>query len=271
MVKFKKYEEWVKSKGAIIEKCKLKWKHSLQNNLVATQDIKKGETVVGIPYAQWMPLEALMADSPICLKLNEKGELTKKLSHPWRNSFFACWFIEQQKLGEKSKCREYVSFLPNNQHIFPENYTEKEMEMLKGCEHIAKKLELKNKVIQHDYDLLLAANPAIKDTVSLEEFKQGRTWAASRAYDLAFTDGQTRQVLVPFLEFSPINHGSELNVKCMQVDNHMKLMACKDIKKGDVIVQQQAKASNTDVLMNTGFCAENNGDRNNVVVDISLD
>jgi hypothetical protein len=76
---------------------------------------------------------------------------------------------------------------------------------------------------------------------------------------------------VPFLEFSPINHGSELNVKCMQVDNHMKLMACKDIKKGEVIVQQQARASNTDVLLNSGFCAENNQDKNSVVVEASLD
>jgi len=48
----------------------------------------------------WMPLEMVLADSPLGKQLNEFGELSKHLSVPWRNCFFAVFFIEQLKLGD---------------------------------------------------------------------------------------------------------------------------------------------------------------------------
>jgi len=41
-----------------------------------------------------MPLELIMAFSPIASKLNNYGELTEHLTEPWRNSFFAVFFAE---------------------------------------------------------------------------------------------------------------------------------------------------------------------------------
>jgi len=43
-------------------------------------------------------------------------------------------------------------------------------------------------------------------------------------------------VLIPFLEFAAINYASDVNVKCMQVDSQMKLVAVRDIKREHVIV-----------------------------------
>lgn len=88
--------------------------------------------------------------------------------------------------------------------------------------------------------------------------------ASTRAYDLAFTDGEVRQVLVPFLEFGAINYGKDNNVRCMQIDSQMKFRAIKDIRKGDVIVQGSANSPNADTLVNTGFTNEEN--KNEVVL-----
>lgn len=77
--------------------------------------------------------------------------------------------------------------------------------------------------------------------------------ANTRAYDLAFTDGEVRQVLVPFLEFGAINFGGSANVQCLQIDSHMKFKALRDIEKGEIIVQGGTTGSNVDTLINTGF------------------
>ena len=197
-----------------------------------------------------------MPDSPLCLALNEKGELVNQLRHPWRNSFFAVFFIEQLKMGDKSKYKDYVQNLPSDLSHFPSNFSQKEIdENLKGSTAIQNKIKAKNQADERDFEILCAAHPALKDAMTLEEFKKGKIWASTRAYDLAFTDGQIRQVLIPFIEFSPINYGSEQNVRAMQLDGQLKLRTCKDIKKGDIIVQQQARAGNTDVFLNSGFCA----------------
>jgi len=272
VVKAKKYEEWIRSKGAHIEKCKLKWKNPTHPYLVATADIAKGQDIVEIPYAEWMPLESILPDSPLCLALNEKGELVNQLRHPWRNSFFAVFFIEQLKMGDKSKYKDYVQNLPSDLSHFPSNFSQKEIdENLKGSTAIQNKIKAKNQADERDFEILCAAHPALKDAMTLDEFKKGKIWASTRAYDLAFTDGQIRQVLIPFIEFSPINYGSEQNVRAMQLDGQLKLRTCKDIKKGDIIVQQQARAGNTDVFLNSGFCASGISHLETAMVECELD
>lgn len=133
VIKAKKYGEWIRSKGAHIEKTKLRWKNPTHPYLVASQDIPKGEDIVQIPYSEWMPLETVLPDSPLCLAMNEKGELVQQLRHPWRNSFFAVFFIEQLKMGENSKYKDYIQNLPSDLSHYPSNFSQKEIdENLKG-------------------------------------------------------------------------------------------------------------------------------------------
>jgi hypothetical protein len=98
------------------------------------------------------------------------------------------------------------------------------------------KTTLKKAVEANDYKLLTMAYPDLDKEISFEEFKKGKILASLRAYDLAFTDGAVRQVLVPFLEFGAINFAGLANVKCLQIDSHMKLRAQRDILRGEVIV-----------------------------------
>ena len=85
--------------------------------------------------------------------------------------------------------------------------SDKELEMLKGCT-INLKIEKEKESNKKDYELLCASNPDLSKSVSLEEFTKGLILSSQRAYDLAYTDGSIRQVLIPYVDVSPINHGS---------------------------------------------------------------
>ena len=133
------------------------------------------------------------------------------------------------------------------------------------------RIKKRNELVKKDYDLICQAVPSIKDAISFDEFHHGKILASSRAYDLAFTDGTTRQVIIPFIELSLINYGDKKNVNCMQVDGQLKLRACRDIKRGELIIQQQASACNSSIFLNSGYLAEENHERNSVYVEASLD
>lgn len=84
-------------------------------------------------------------------------------------------------------------------------YTDVERDYLKGSDHTIIKISKKKYDERHDYDVLCCAVPEIAEQISFDEFLIGKIWASTRAYDLAFTDGEIYQVLVPYLEFGAIN------------------------------------------------------------------
>lgn len=127
--------------------------------LTATQDIAKGEEIVAIPYNLWMPLESVLVDSPLGQKLNDFGDLTNYLSSPWRNSFFAVFYAEQMKLGEKSKYKDYIQNLPTDFSNYASQFTDNEKAMLEGSESMIMKVTIKKTVDAQDYKLLCMAYP----------------------------------------------------------------------------------------------------------------
>jgi hypothetical protein len=240
--------------------------------MVATVNINKGEDIVTVPYDNWQPIEKVMPHSPLCQKLNEAGALVEHLSHPWRNSFFAVFMIEQLKAGpENSEYYQYFSHFPEDQSHYPGNFSEKEKELVAGCTDLLFKAEERNIIDSNDYTLLCSVCPELKDTVSLEEFKRGKKWASTRAYELAFTDGGKRGVMIPFIEFAQVNQGMAANVNLMQIDSAMKVVANKNIKKGEMIVQQRAIASNLDVFINSGFLPGNNEHNNTAMITCTIE
>lgn len=253
-----------------MNKCRVVHHDESLRYLVATADIMKEEDVLAIPYAEWMSLENITSESPELNKLKEKGELVKQLSHPWRNSMYAIFLAEHLKRND-SPFRDYLNSLPQSQKHYPELFTEDELKHLKGSELMLQRIKKRNELVKKDYDLISQAVPSIKDTISFQEFQTGKILASSRAYDLAFTDGTTRQVIIPFIELSLINYGEKKNVNCLQIDGQLKLRACRDIKRGELIIQQQANACNSSIFLNSGFLAENNHEKNSVLVECSLD
>jgi len=128
----------------------------------------------------------------MCEKLNQHGNLVteQKLSYPWRNSFFAVFFIEQRKLKD-SKYAMYLKSLPQDLSNYPILFGEDQINKLKGSQMV-EKIQKKKEMWTQDYNALLAVEPTLKDVCSLQEFLEGKVLASTRAYDIVYTDGSTR-------------------------------------------------------------------------------
>jgi hypothetical protein len=92
-------------------------------------------------------------------------------------------------MGDQSVYKDYIQNLPLDVSHYPVNYSDTEQKYLQGSDHMIIKISVKKIVDKQDYDLLVMAVPELANTVSYEEFKLGKIWASTRAYDLAFTDG----------------------------------------------------------------------------------
>lgn len=103
--------------------------------------------------------------------------------------------------------------MPTDLSNYPVMYGEKEREMLKNsC--ILEKIDIKVATWQQDYNLLCSAEPTLKEKISFKEFKEGLILASIRAYEITYTDGVPRQVLIPYFDVSLINYSEEPNVIC---------------------------------------------------------
>ena len=200
-----------------------------------------------------------MADSPICMTLNNFSDLTNHLSAPWRCTFFTVFLVEQMKLKEKSKYWDYLKTFKSDLSHFPVAFDDKEQLLLTGCDYMSLQIMTTKTRMVQDFKLLQMAYPDLEKEVTYPEFREARMSVNQRIFDLAFTDGIIRQVMIPFLEFAAINWGTEgANVNCLQMDSQMKLKANKDIKKGEVIVQADHNSGNAEILINAGHTMRHN-------------
>lgn len=168
-INFERFNTEIVKRGAIINNVKTRWQNKNLRYGVTTTDIKKGEDLIAIPHSEWITLEQVVIDSPLCEKLNQFASLTEKLSFPWRNSFFAVFLIEQKKLKDQSKYSYYIDSMPTDLSNYPVMFGEKEREMLKNsC--ILEKIDIKVATWKQDYHLLCSAEPTLNEQVSFNEF-----------------------------------------------------------------------------------------------------
>jgi len=208
-------------------------------------------------------------DSPICKRLNEHGDLVDELSHPWRNCFFALFIVEQKKM-KTSNYKSFIDSLPLDVSNYPVMFGQEERELLKGSQMIGK-IDDRVRSWQSDYEAMCEAEPQIRDMMTFIEFKESKQIVSSRAYDIGYTDGTTRQVLIPYVDMALINSSSDPNVTCLQYDGYLRLQANRNIKCGEIIVQAKSVACNTSVFLNSGFITSNNQNNNKIEVEAELD
>jgi hypothetical protein len=115
-------------------------------------------------------------------------------------------------MGDLSKYKDYVQNQPATFDCYATCYTDDERLQLVGCDSMILKTTMRKTMEVNDYKLLEMAYPDISKEITYEEFKRGKILAGTRSYDLVWTDGVVRQVLIPFLEFGAINFGGEPNV-----------------------------------------------------------
>lgn len=87
---------------------------------------------------------------------------------------------------------------------------------------------------QKDYDVLCKAVPALAAAVSFKEFVTNLERVNGRAYNVVYTDNNTRQVLIPIVDMALVNaEGKQSNCTIVQRDSQLKLIATKKINRND--------------------------------------
>lgn len=205
-----------------------------------------------------MPLEILVQDSPITMKIVEMEDVRRGLSHPWRNSLYAVFIAEHIKLGDASKYKDWVQNLPKDLSSYPTFFTDTEKDYFQDSTFPVRKITERKAQEANDYLVIKKSFPEFEDEITYDEFKAAKILANLRAFEMTFTDNTMRPVLVPFIEFAAINFGNEPNVQMVQQDGRTKLKVTKEIKKGGLITLLPNIASNVNVLINTGFTLPNN-------------
>lgn len=214
-----------------------------------------------------MPLEVVVADSPITLKVVESEEVRKNLSHPWRNSLYAVFIAEHIKKGDDSKFKDYVQNLPKDLSNYPNFYGDAEKEFFQDSSYPIRKITERKAMEANDYLVIKKNFEDIENDLSYDDFKAGKTLANLRAFEMTFVDGSMRHVLLPFVEFAAVNYGIEPNVQLIQEGGITRIRVIKEIKKGGMVVMLPNIANNTNLLINTGFTLEDNP---NDCVDINI-
>jgi hypothetical protein len=69
---------------------------------------------------------------------------------------------EQRKLGDQSVYKDYVQNLPTDFSNYGPFYTDKEKEMLEGCDQMIMKTSMKKAIDANDYKLLCMAYPELE-------------------------------------------------------------------------------------------------------------
>ena len=77
--------------------------------------------------------------------------------------------------------------------------------------------------------------------------------------------------MIPLLEFALINHPAPINVRNVQINNAMRMIAIRNIKKHEPLVQQTVIAPQLDVFINSGKVVENNDMRNTAMITVGID
>lgn len=214
-----------------------------------------------------MPLEVVVGESPLTLKIVESEEVRKNLSHPWRNSLYAVFLAEHIKKGDESKFKDYVQNLPKDLSNYPSFFGDTEKDYFQDSSYPIRKITERKAIEANDYLVIKKQFEDIEKDLSYDDFKAGKTLANLRAFEMTFVDGSMRHVLLPFVEFAAVNFGLETNVQLIQVDGRTRIRTTKEVKKGSMIVMLPNIANNTNLLINTGFTLEDNP---NDCVDINI-
>ncbi len=77
------------------------------------------------------------------------------------------------------------------------------------------KVTINKSINVNDYRLLCMAYPDLEKEIPYKDWKNAKILTNLRSYQLTFTDGVVREVIVPFLEFGAANFAGNANVSCI--------------------------------------------------------
>lgn len=218
--------------------------------VIAKSDIKKYEIIMSIP-----KICLISMDIALSTKIGKEiGKFMYQELHSPRHSLFSS-FLLSEKQSEKWKF--YFDLLPKDFSYFPIFYTDNELEYLRGSPFLSqifeKRIEMKS-----DYDVICNYIPSFSSFPFIK-FCQARMSVSSRIFGVTM-NGVRADVLVPFADL--INHRTQRQTQWYydNAQNSFMIQSLEDIKEGNEIYDSYGKKSNAKLLLNYGFCLENNSE-----------
>jgi len=210
---FEEYKKWaVESQGVLLTKNNVRFENENFKVAVASQNVAKGEDVIQVPSTAWITMEVVQQDNATvdailkAMKTEDQG----KLSFPWRVPIFSV-FLAQERAKPSEKYATFLKSFPTDASYFPVLFSEKQMEAIKGSQ-LTQIVNIRRQAIANNYQFLCTIHPDLKSKVTLEQYTEAYVLINSRAKDMKYTDGTIRQVLIPYIEVSPVSYSQEENV-----------------------------------------------------------
>ena len=218
--------------------------------VIAKSDIKKYEIIMSIPKICLISMDIALST----LIGKEIGKFMYQELHSPRHSLFSSFLLSE---AQSEKWKFYFDLLPKDFSYFPIFYTDKELEYLRGSPFLSqifeKRIEMKS-----DYDVICNYIPSFSSFPFIK-FCQARMSVSSRIFGVTM-NGVRADVLVPFADL--INHRTQRQTQWYydNAQNSFVIQSLEDIKEGSEIYDSYGKKSNAKLLLNYGFCLENNSE-----------
>lgn len=218
--------------------------------VIAKSDIKKYEIIMSIPKICLISMDIALSTSIG----KEIGKFMYQELHSPRHSLFSSFLLSE---AQSEKWKFYFDLLPKDFSYFPIFYTDKELEYLRGSPFLSqifeKRIEMKT-----DYDVICNYIPSFSSFPFIK-FCQARMSVSSRIFGVTM-NGVRADVLVPFADL--INHRTQRQTQWYydNAQNSFVIQSLEDIKEGSEIYDSYGKKSNAKLLLNYGFCLENNSE-----------
>ena len=234
--------------------------------LKATKDIKAKDTIIFVDKS--LLLTDSKANDYIVQKLatdddkNQGDIFMSCLEYP-KTSSLAIFILEHRHDVEYE---QYFNIIFSNDYSsFPYFFDAKTRDILCGTTAL-EKIKEKEYIILHDWNEMQKTE-AFKQ-YSYEDFKKAFCGVLSRTYGITVSPQEHGSCLAPFMDLE--NHNKETNTRWFfdQKDQHFKLVATKDIQKGEELLTSYGPTkSNTELLYTYGFALEDNKDNANIFIN----
>ena len=218
--------------------------------VIAKSDIKKYEIIMSIPKICLISMDIALSTTIG----KEIGKFMYQELHSPRHSLFSSFLLSEE---QSEKWKFYFDLLPKDFSYFPIFYTDNELEYLRGSPFLSqifeKRIEMKS-----DYDVICNYIPSFSSFPFIK-FCQARMSVSSRIFGVTM-NGVRADVLVPFADL--INHRTQRQTQWYydNAQNSFMIQSLEDIKEGNEIYDSYGKKSNAKLLLNYGFCLENNSE-----------
>ena len=218
--------------------------------VIAKSDIKKYEIIMSIPKICLISMDIALSTTIG----KEIGKFMYQELHSPRHSLFSSFLLSEE---QSEKWKFYFDLLPKDFSYFPIFYTDNELEYLRGSPFLSqifeKRIEMKS-----DYDVICNYIPSFSSFPFIK-FCQARMSVSSRIFGVTM-NGVRADVLVPFADL--INHRPQRQTQWYydNAQNSFMIQSLEDIKEGNEIYDSYGKKSNAKLLLNYGFCLENNSE-----------